>query len=163
MLKKKLSFILITLLLMISIIILPQNNAVAANLTLDEVSYIVTEYLKLDGISETVIIEKEQELKARIGEDYFNELVQTLEKINQVIASPEGKKLKEDIINQANSAVVMARISGCGAAALAAAAHTTAFTGLMTLAGVGGPVGWALGAAIGGVWLGASAAGGCLN
>ncbi len=37
---------------MISIIILPQNNAVAANLTLDEVSYIVTEYLKLDDISE---------------------------------------------------------------------------------------------------------------
>ena len=33
MLKKKLSFILITLLLMICIIILPQNNAVAANLT----------------------------------------------------------------------------------------------------------------------------------
>lgn len=60
MLKKKPSFILITLLLMISIIILPQNNAVAANLTLDEVSYIVTEYLKLDEISETVIIEKEQ-------------------------------------------------------------------------------------------------------
>ena len=65
----------------------------------------MTEYLKLDGISETVIIEKEQELKARIGEVYFNELVQTLEKINQVIASPEGKKLKEDSINQANSTV----------------------------------------------------------
>jgi len=83
--------------------------------------------------------------------------------LNQVIASPEGKKLKDDILNQANTTVVMARISGGGAAALAATAHTTAFTGLMTLAGVSGPVGWALGAAIGGVWLGAAAAGGCLN
>ncbi|MFJ5765793.1 hypothetical protein ACIP9C_10530 [Lysinibacillus sp. NPDC093210] len=163
MLKKKLSFILTTLLLMFSIIILPHNTAVAANLTLDEVSYIVTEYLKLDEISETVFIEREQELKARIGDDYFNELVQTMEKLNQVIASPEGKKLKDDVLNQANTTVVMSRISGCGAAALAATAHTTAFTGLMTLAGVSGLVGWALGAAIGGVWLGASAAGGCLN
>ncbi|MGK8688721.1 hypothetical protein ACRS5F_28215 [Bacillus cereus] len=56
----------------------------------------------------------------------------------------------------------MPRISGCGAATLAGFAHTTAFTGMMTVAGISGPAGWAIGAGVGAVWLGAQAAAGCL-
>lgn len=33
----------------------------------------------------------------------------------------------------------------------------------MTVAGVTGPAGWALGTVVGGVWLAGSAAAGCLN
>ncbi|MCZ0756384.1 hypothetical protein [Anoxybacillus sp. J5B_2022] len=54
-------------------------------------------------------------------------------------------------------------ISACGKVSVAAFAHTAAFTGLMTLAGVSGPVGWVLGTFVGGAWLGASAAAGCLK
>lgn len=54
-------------------------------------------------------------------------------------------------------------ISACGKVSVVAFAHTAAFTGLMTVAGVSGPAGWVLGTAVGGVWLGASAAAGCLG
>lgn len=52
-------------------------------------------------------------------------------------------------------------ISACGKVSVAAFAHTAAFTGLMTFAGVSA-VGWVLGTFVGGAWLGASAAG-CLK
>ncbi|APA28445.1 hypothetical protein BBH88_18485 (plasmid) [Planococcus antarcticus DSM 14505] len=45
----------------------------------------------------TVIIEREVELESRIGKEYFNELVQTLEKLNEVLASPEGEEYKKEI------------------------------------------------------------------
>jgi len=166
MLLKKKGFFVFTittcLLLIISTVLLPQN-AKAALLTVDEAAVIASEYLELNEKDGTVTIEREQELKSRIGEKYFNELVQTMEKLNQVIVSPEGEKYKENIIDEVNSTMIMSRISGCGAASLAGFAHTAGFAGLMTIAGVSGPVGWALGTAVGGVWLGASAAAGCLN
>jgi NAD/NADP transhydrogenase alpha subunit len=80
--------------------------------------------------------------------------------------SAEGKKLKESILEevntQYNNIVSIQKISGCGAASIAGFAHTTAFTGLMTLAGISGPAGWAIGTGVAAVWLGASAAAGCL-
>ncbi len=151
---------------MVSTVLLPQNTKAASALTLDEVGIIVAEYLKLNENDGTVIIEREQELKSRIGEMHFNEVVQTTEKLNEVIASPEGKKIKEEILNEVystNSTMMMARISGCGMASLAGAGHTAAFTGLMTIAGISGPAGWAIGTAVAGAWLGAGAIAGCLN
>lgn len=163
--KNKFSiFTIITcLVMMVSIVWTPQNTQ-AASLHVDEVAKITSEYLVLNEKDGTVIIEREVELESRIGKEYFNELVQTLEKLNEVLARPEGEKYKKEIIEEANSNVVsMAKISGCGAATLAGFAHTGAFTGLMTVAGVSGPAGWALGTVVGGVWLAGSAAAGCLK
>ena len=151
------------LVMMMSITLTPQSTK-AANLNENDVANITSEYLVWNDNENIVVIENEVELETRIGKEYFNELVQTLDKLNEVLASPEGEQYKKKIIEEANSGVVMmAKISGCGAATLAGFAHTGAFTGLRTVAGVSGPAGWGIGTAVGGAWLAGSVAAGCLK
>lgn len=87
--------------------------------------------------------------------------------MNKVINSEEGQKLKEQALNEleknSSKKVTVKKVGSCGKVTLAGFAHTTAFGGLMTAAAISGPAAWAIGSGVSAVWLGASAAAGCLK
>ncbi|GEM02965.1 hypothetical protein SAMN05421839_1145 [Halolactibacillus halophilus] len=82
------------------------------------------------------------------------------------MSKEQGEEFKRQILAEVNQnstgGISIQGISNCGAVSIAGFAHTTAFSGLAAAAGVSGPVGWALGNAVGTVWLAGSAAG-CLS
>lgn len=135
----------------------------------------IMEYVKLNLKTNEMYIENSPELKLLVDQKTYSELVKTIEKMNNVLDTEEGKVIQQEAMeelnynNQLNSVSSFTsksskkKVGSCGGGSLAGFAHTTAFTGLMTVAGVSGPVGWALGAGVGAVWLGASAAAGCLK
>ncbi|CAM5184934.1 hypothetical protein UACE39S_01429 [Ureibacillus acetophenoni] len=149
----------------------------AANLTEEqlELSTIIQEHLSFDVKKGEVVIHDKNGLKKALKSSLnkseykvtYNEINDTIKKMNKVINSEEGKEIKAQIISelskQANNAVYIAGLSGCGYATLAGFAHTAAFSGLMTIAGISGPAGWIIGTAVGGTWLVAQAAAGCLG
>ncbi|KEK21577.1 hypothetical protein [Bacillus gaemokensis] len=122
----------------------------------------MVKYVKFDKGMNQLYIENKDELKVQVDEKYFNELETTVSKVNNVINTKQGVQLRRDALRELRGNSPVTRITGCGAATLAGFAHTTAFGGLMTVAGVSGPAGWAIGAGVGAVWLGAQAAAGCL-
>ncbi|MED4903988.1 hypothetical protein [Parageobacillus thermoglucosidasius] len=136
-----------------------------------EITNIVIAYTKFDEKKNKIVITNKKELKEQLNlinnAPSYKEVVSVIEKFNKVINSAEGENLKKSILEevntQNNNIVSIQKISGCGAASIAGFAHTTAFTGLMTLAGISGPAGWAIGTGVAAVWLGASAAAGCLR
>ncbi|MGZ0875342.1 hypothetical protein ACWZQY_005220 [Priestia megaterium] len=129
----------------------------------------ILKYVKFDEDKNQVIIENNERVKDNLDSPSYNQLTATVEQFNEIIDSPEGKELKEQIFKElgasktSSGTVSIQGISGCGAASIAGFAHTAAFSGLMTVAGVSGPAGWAIGTGVGAVWLGASAAAGCLS
>jgi hypothetical protein len=128
----------------------------------------ILKYVKFDEDKNQVIIENKERVKDNLDSPSYNQLTATVEQFNEIIDSPEGKELKEQIFKElgasktSSGTVSIQGISGCGAASIAGFAHT-AVSGLMTVAGVSGPAGWAIGTGVGAVWLGASAAAGCLS
>ncbi|WP_374149097.1 hypothetical protein [Priestia megaterium] len=129
----------------------------------------ILKYVKFDQDKNQVIIENKEGVKDNLDSPSYNQLTATVEQFNEIIDSPEGKELKEQIFKElgasktSSGTVSIQGISGCGAASIAGFAHTAAFSGLMTVAGVSGPAGWTIGTGVGAVWLGASAAAGCLS
>jgi hypothetical protein len=140
-----------------------------------ELSNTIQEHMSFDTKKEEVVIYDKKGLKKALKSSLnkseykvtYKEINDTIKKMNKVINSKEGKEIKAQIFSevskQENHVVTTAGLSGCGYATLAGFAHTTAFAGLMTVAGVSGPAGWAIGAAVGGTWLAAQAAAGCLS
>ncbi|PYD94868.1 hypothetical protein CR195_028010 (plasmid) [Bacillus cereus] len=122
----------------------------------------MVKHVKFDQGMNKLYIENKDELKAEVDVDLYNELETTVSKMNDVIGTKQGVQLRREALRELRGNSPMPRISGCGAATLAGFAHTTAFTGMMTVAGISGPAGWAIGAGVGAVWLGAQAAAGCL-
>lgn len=129
----------------------------------------ILKYVNFDEDENQVVIEDKDKVKADLDSTAYNQLTATVEQFNEIIDSPEGKELQEQIFKElgesksSSNTVSIQGISGCGAASIAGFAHTAAFSGLMTVAGVSGPAGWAIGTGVGAVWLGASAAAGCLS
>ncbi|WP_201030675.1 hypothetical protein [Parageobacillus toebii] len=163
-----------SLVLVFSTLLAPlKSEAVTSNGIPDhsEITNIVIAYTKFDEKKNKIVITNKKELKEQLNlinnAPSYKEVVSVIKKFNKVINSAEGENLKESILEevntQNNNIVSIQKISGCGAASIAGFAHTTAFTGLMTLAGISGPAGWAIGTGVAAVWLGASAAAGCLR
>lgn len=141
-----------------------------------EISELIQNYLSFDVKKGEVVITNKGQLQKALRtsglnkKEYkvtYNEVKDTVQKLNSVINSEAGEKFKSDILWELRTTqtdyVQYAALSGCGYATLAGFAHTTAFAGLMTVAGISGPAGWAIGAAVGGTWLAAQAAAGCLS
>ncbi|MGF2623882.1 hypothetical protein [Bacillus cereus] len=122
----------------------------------------MVKHVKFDQGMNKLYIENKDELKAEVDVNLYNELETTVSKMNVVIGTKQGVQLRREALRELRGNSPMPRISGCGAATLTGFAHTTAFTGMMTVAGISGPAGWAIGAGVGAVWLGAQAAAGCL-
>ncbi|MGG0256633.1 hypothetical protein ABEY61_29415 [Bacillus toyonensis] len=122
----------------------------------------MVKHVKYNKTTKKLYIQNKNELKGKVDSKHYNELESTVNRMNDVINTSQGAKLKKQALKELNSNSTQKAISGCGAASLAGFAHTTAFTGLMTVAGISGPEGWAIGAGVGAVWLAGQAAAGCL-
>lgn len=131
----------------------------------EKINYMV-DNVSFDEVKNKLYIINKADLKKKDKKLYL-ELKNTVSKMNKVINSEEGQKLKEQALNEleknSSKKVTVKKVGSCGKVTLAGFAHTTAFGGLMTAAAISGPAAWAIGSGVAAVWLGAGAAAGCLK
>ena len=130
---------------------------------LQKISDIVASHLELDENTGKVIIDGATELISEIGSDYYDQLVDTTNKLNDAVQTFKGANYLKETIRDLTAKGDSLDMSGCSKITIASFLHVTAFSGLMTLAGIGGPVSFVLATSVAVVWLGASAAVGCLK
>lgn len=175
--KKYLGIIIAVSIFFIGSVISPLSTSAITEIELTEeqleLSNLIKLHLNFDVEQNRVVIRDEEKLKKVLKsslnefvyEATYNEIDAIIEKMNEIINSKQGEKIKSQIfseLRQQENEIIIAGLSGCGYASIAGYVHTGAFAGFMTLAGVGGPASWAIGSAVGGVWLAAQAAAGCL-
>lgn len=119
-----------------------------------ELSETIENYLSFDVRKDEIVITNKNELKKALRssginkKEYkvtYNEVNDTVKKLNSVINSEAGERFKSDILWEVSTTqtdhVQYTALNGCGYATIAGFAHTTAFAGLMTVAGISGPAG----------------------